>query len=284
VSMISPPTTADYDPRLMVTPRLGAAAAMRRHPLVVLLPVLLLAGLGVALGLQRQPTYTATAEDVVQALSPSVAQLPGAIQAAQDLASNQSRLIDSEGIAGPLARQLGTSAGVIENDLSATPVPNSTVIKIEAQSSRAGAAVALANAAAAQFARYVNAQVQDDATAGTVLKQYQAASAAYVRAVAAKQGVGRAGAPSSQTAVVQTTAAVDAAQVRKQALSAQYQSLVQSQATAPKVVPFVTARDVSSDRRSRLEIYVFAGVVGGLLIGAALAMLIANRRAGRATV
>ena len=97
MSTISP---APNEPRLRGT-HVPISEALRRYAPVVAVATLLLAGLGVAWGLYRTPVYTATSENVVRALSPSVAQLPGAIQAAQDLASNQSRLIDSDGITTP---------------------------------------------------------------------------------------------------------------------------------------------------------------------------------------
>jgi hypothetical protein len=254
---------------------------MRKHWFVVLLPVLLLTGGGIAAGLHRSPTYKASAEDVVQALAPSVVQLPGAVQAAQDLASNQSRLIDSAGVVGPLARRLGVSIGSIENDLSATSIPSSTVIRIDAQSSSPDRAVALANGAAKAFATYVNTATKSDTEAQRVLKDFQAASAAYTRAVVAKQAVQAAGKTATPAAVVATSASADAAQLRRQALSAQYQNLVQGQASAPNVETFVLARRASSDRQSGLQVTGFAGLIAGLLIGAALASLLANRRSRR---
>jgi hypothetical protein len=246
-----------------------------------MLPVLVLAGLGVAAGLRRSPTYTATAENVVEALSPSVAQLPGAIQAAQDLASNQSRLIDSDAIAGPLARRFDTTSGYIESSVSATPVPDSTVIRIQADGPEASDAVRLANAAARTFADYVNEQTRTDEEGDEVLEQYREASAAYQRELAAKQGVDRAGDAASPTERLRAASALDAAQLRREALSAQYQTVVQSHGSAPTVKTFVVARDASSDRWTTLEIYVVLGVVVGFVIGAAFATLLANRRPRR---
>ncbi len=255
---------------------------MRRHPLLVLLPVVLLAAAGIAVGLRTNPTYTATAQDVVQPLAPTVAQLPGAIQAAQDLASNESRLIDAAGVTGPLARQLGSSVGSIERRVSATPVPNSTVVKIDGESSTAQGAVSLTNAAARAFARYVNASSsQSEAEAETLLRQFRAASAEYVRTLSTKQRVLAAGKAAPAGAVIATTSAANAAQLRQQALSAQYQSLVQSQASAPRVTTFVVARTARSSRQAALQISGFGGGLAGLVIGAAFALLLANRRSRR---
>jgi capsular polysaccharide biosynthesis protein len=257
--------------------------ALRRYALVVVLATVLLAGLGVAWGLYREATYTATSENVVRALSPSVAQLPGAIQAAQDLASNQSRLIDSDGIATPVAQRLDTTSAYVAAHVSATPVPDSTVIRVEAQAPSADAAIELANESARAFARYVNEQTTSEAEGTEILELYRAASAAYQRELAAKQGVDRAGDEASPTARLRVAAAVDAAQLRRQALSAQYQTVIQSQGTAPTVKPFVVAHTATSDRVPTAEMLGVAGAVAGFVLGAALAVLLANRRSRRRT-
>jgi len=282
VSTISSPSAAPSEPRLLAAPRhAGIAEAMRRYWYLVALCVLLLAGLGIAYGLHRAPTYTATAENVVQVLTPSAAQLPGAVSAAQDLASSQARLIDSDGIAGPLARRLDTTIEYVTDNVSATPVPSSTVIRIEADGASEDDAVLLANAAARAFATYVNAQTRTDGEGDEVLAQYRAATNAYQRELAAQQGIERAGDAASPTERMRADAAVDAAQLRRQALSGQYQTVVQSRGTAPRVKTFVVARDASSDRVPTLQIAVFGGAVAGLLIGGGLATLLANRRSRR---
>ncbi len=255
--------------------------AIRRYAVAALLPVVLLAGLGVAYGLRRAPVYTATAENVVRALSPSVGQLPGAIQAARELAASESRLIDSDGIAEPLARQLDTTTGYVVGNISATPVPDSTVIRIEAEGPSADDAITLANAAARRFAGYVNAQTARDEEGDTILADYRAASAAYQRELAAKQGIDRAGSAASPTERLQAIAALETARLRREALSAQYQTVIQSEGTAPVVKTFVVARTASSDRIPTAQLYGLAGAVAGLVVGAALASLLANRRTRR---
>lgn len=282
MSTISSPPAAPSEPRLLAAPpHVGIAEAMRRYWLVVALCVLLLAGLGVAYGLHRAPTYTATAENVVQVLTPSAAQLPGAVSAAQDLASSQARLIDSDGVAGPLARRLDTTVDYVTEHVSATPVPSSTVIRIEADGASEADAVLLANAAARGFASYVNEQTRTDAEGEDVLARYRAATNAYQRELAAQQGIERAGDAASPTDRLRVDTAVDAAQLRRQALSGQYLTVVQSRGTAPTIKTFVVARDAASDRVPTLEIAAFGGAVAGLLIGGALATLLANRRSRR---
>jgi capsular polysaccharide biosynthesis protein len=286
VSVKSPSPEASRDVSLepvpVVAPHVSAGAAVRRYWPLVVACTLLLAAAGVALGLRRAPTYTATAQDTVSALAPSIAQVPGAVQAAQDLASSQSRLIDSLAIVGPLARRLDTSPEALENDLSATAVPDSTVIRIQARSSSPDRAIAIANGAARGLATYVNTAVKSDAAARRTLQRYEAASASALQALTAKRNVEGQGKHAPPGALVGTSAAAAAAELRRQALDAQYRNLVESQASAPNVQPFVLARDADSDRTSNAQILGFAGLVLGAVIGAGLATLLANRRARRA--
>jgi uncharacterized protein involved in exopolysaccharide biosynthesis len=255
--------------------------ALRRYPLIVLLPVLVLAAVGVSLGLHRHAAYTATSQVVIEPLAPTVVQLSGAVQAAEDLATNESRLIDSDGITSPLAQQFNTTALRIANHLSATPVPNSTVIKISAESDSAARAITLSNAAAGGFSAYVTAQLQNNTIANRLLTAYTAAALRYRRALDAQRHLGQ---RSSKQVQLELGAALDAAQIRQQALSQQYENLVQSHSTAPTAAPFVLASTATSDRTSKLETYVFAGVLAGLLIGCALATFLANRRSRRRVV
>jgi hypothetical protein len=278
VSATEVPPTVSPDSRPSINQRVTAGEALRRYPLIAFLPVLILVALGVGLGLHRSPTYTATSQVVVEPLAPTVVQLSGAVQAAEDLATNESRLIGSDGIAGPLAEQFATTRSRIANHLSATPVPNSTVIKISAEGDSAATAIALSNAAAGRFSEYVTAQLQNNTIADRLLKGYTAAALVYRRALDAQRRLSE---KSASQLRLEAGAAVDAAHIREQALSQQYENLLQSHSTAPTAAPFVLASTATSDRTPRLEIYLLAGVLAGALIGCALVTLLANRRSRR---
>lgn len=252
--------------------------AIRRYPLVFLVPLVALAALSVVVGVQKTPAYTATAQVAInQPLSPNAAAaLPAEVQAAQVLASNDSRLIQADEITAPLARQFHTTSLDIANRLSATPIPSSALIEIIAEGENADSAVRLANAAAEQFSSYVTAQLQSDTAATKMLHLYQSAALTYSRIFAALQRLEKADKASAET-LAHASAASAAAQLREQTLAAQYASLVQSHATAPTISAFLLASGASSDRRSTLEIYVLGGVLAGLMVGAALAAALANR-------
>jgi capsular polysaccharide biosynthesis protein len=269
-------TSSPHDQdRLALDPRVPPGEAIRRRPMLLIVPAVVLAVLGAVVGVLASNTYTAIAQLVVQPLAPTISQLPAAVQSAEDQATNESRLIHSSGVIAPLAQEFNTTPTSIANHISATPIPESTVIRLEAEASSAHAAIALANAAAATFSHYLNAELQSTTESGAVFRRYEAAAAVLDQTRNAKlaleaKHVGLNG-------LVRVSAAIAAAQLRANALSARYQSTIQALATAPAVKSFDSATTASSNRASLIETYALGGLIVGLLIGAAMALALANR-------
>lgn len=276
MSTIEMPPAAESDTRPASSKRVSVGNALRMHPLVVLVPMIVIAALGLVAGLHRSPKYTATSAVVVEPLAPTVVQLSGAIQAAQDTATNEGRLVTADSVTGPLATQFHTTSKYIADHLTGSPIPNSTVIKIIAEGNSESSAIALANATATVFSRYVTGRLQTNAAAEKLLQSYAKAAHAFRLALQAESSLG--GHTPSKKQQVEAATAVATAQVRQQALSQQYDALIQSHSTAPSVSPFVLATAATSDRAAKIEIYLFAGIVLGALIGVALATMLANRR------
>jgi hypothetical protein len=146
----------------------GQAAG--RYPLLVLLPFILIAVAGVTLGLQRATVYTATAQVAVrEPIAPNAAELPGVITATQQLAANDARLIVSPNVVAPLAPQFGVPSSALAGRLSATPIPNATVISISATGPDAASAIRLANDASKNFASYLTQSLQSTGAETAVL-------------------------------------------------------------------------------------------------------------------
>ena len=72
-------------------------------------------------------------------------------------------------------------------------------------------------------------------------------------------------------------AAADTAQLRRDALSASYQTAVQGGASSVGVDVFSPASTPTSDRSRMMQILVFVGLLGGIAAGLALALLRASR-------
>lgn len=256
-----------------------AGAGLRAHWGTVLAVVVLFVAAAAALGAKRHPEYTAQARlSVGRIFVEDPAAVPGILQANEELAANYSRVIDATPVVARTRRLAGTSAGSV----TATPLLGSTLITVSAKASTAASAVRLANAASTALADYVNAQNRVGQNAEVVFSRFRRAALAYRRLLDVQNQLADEYSvnptDSARSALDRASAAVLAAALRRDTLSASYQSVVQAGNATPKVQPFSRALGATSDRRSRLELLVLIGLVAGLAVGSALALLRGGRR------
>jgi capsular polysaccharide biosynthesis protein len=262
---------------------------MRRHWVVVLLCVIVCVGLGAAGGLARHPNYTARSKLSVGHINLSApGALSGYAQATEALATTYSRAIDAEAIVKPVAQATHLSEKTVRKRLSASPVPQSPVFRVEAIGPNAAAAVALANTAANTLVTYVTDLNRATPDSGRLFVRFQHAVAEANVHKATRQRIAKAIAasktPSSelQTALVNSNSAIDTAELRVQALRKAYVTALEGQSSTELAQILAPATQGTSDKRRKLEITGFLGLVVGLLIGAALASLLERRRYRRA--
>lgn len=247
--------------------------------------ILFVAG-AAALGLKRPARYTATANlSVGHVYVDNPAGIPSIIIATQSLASAYSRAINSSAVVEETKRRIGRPASPLSGTLSATPIPDSPLIRVSAESSSERGAVTLANAAAAALAAYTNRQVRDNEASVTLADRYRRAALAYRRRVDARNQLERQyerePTPAHKAARDDAAAAADTALLRRDALRASYQTAVQGGTSSIAVEMFSRASTSESDRIRMLQILLFVGLIGGLSAGAALALLRAARRIRR---
>jgi capsular polysaccharide biosynthesis protein len=266
-----------------VSPRIELLAAVRRHWFVAIVPVVVLVAAAVALGLKRPVKYTTTADlSIGHVYVSNPVGIPTIIEATQALAAVYSRAINSGAVVQDTRRRLRREHALpLAGGLSATPIPQSPLIKVSAESQSRPGAIALANAGAAALAAYVNRQVRDNSASTTISARYLQASVAYRQSLATSKRLERQYTKhpnaANKAARDRSAAATDTAQLRRDALSASYQAAVQGGASSVGVDVFSTASAPTSDRSQMMQILVFVGLVGGLAAGAALALLRASR-------
>jgi hypothetical protein len=259
-------------------PRVDALTAALRYPLLVILPVILLVPAAYVLATHRKATYTAEAQVLMQQPAPTeAAALPGVVQAELSLSPVYARELQFDPVIVPLARRFHSTPAAIASRLSATPVPDSPIIRIDASSPSGASAVALANAAAQKLSTFISTQAQSDASAQVLLGRYRQATVIYQRDLARQRQLSRSHS-STDPQVISAATATQVAQQREQTLAGEYQAAAGSAQTTPTLGVFALASGASSNRTSNIEIYLFAAVVAGLVIGFALATLLANRR------
>jgi capsular polysaccharide biosynthesis protein len=242
--------------------------AMRDFWWVILFAVLLGAGVGTTYGLMRAPTYTAESRMSVGRIDVSTQAIPGFAQAALTLADSYSRAIDARSIVHQVAQQTGLPPRTVIDDVSASPIPASPVVRVFATASTGQQAVTLADTASRSLISYVRTLNQFNPDSKALLKRFQRASEKLSQALAVQQSGGVSASDTSKVA---------SARLEMQTASDLYRSSQMGQATPNTLQVLALAADADSDFSSNLQRAIFVGVIGGLLIGAGIALLLAYR-------
>ncbi len=263
-------------------PRIGVVQAAQRYWYLVVAPVIVFVIIAGILASARVPTYTAEARLIVGRLDLSTA---GAVQgfagAAEDLAQSYPLAISADGVVDPLAKQFGTTPNAIRSRLSASDVPGSSIVRITATGTSASDAITLVNAASQSLTAFLTRFNRDNPDEPHLLRLLKNAEVKLqADQAAAPQPPPHPATPSQQ----QAAAALASQQAIVDAISADYKSSVLTQAVSSLLQPLVSAHSASSDKKSKLEIAVFAALVAGLVVGLALATLRANRVARLALI
>lgn len=249
-----------------------------RHPLLVVIPMLLLVALGAAVGLLRDPQYVANARINVGRADVPAYTLQGVTIGNSTLAGSYARAAEAPAVLERAARAVGVSVADAREQIYATPVPESTLINVAAAGDSEEQAQDLANSAARGLIAYVtrlNARQQD----ARILDRYRAAQR---RTDAARLKLARLEARLPRSSNIVENARLDllTLQLRSQSLSTRVvQSMVGTAVVSPPrrslqlVVPAATA---SSDFSSKLQRTMLIGLAAGVVLGLLLALLRAN--------
>ncbi len=262
-----------------------------RHPVLVVVVAVVGLLTGAVAGYEHPPAYTADAQLIVgRTASLSIETIPGLDVAVQSLASDYARLITSSSVVSDAEGYLHSSQ--LPGTLSASPVPESSIIDVRATAANETLALSLANAGAQALTTVVT-QVTNDTQAqlAPILASYQKADAA-AEAATVQAGVvqdqldnliadlGKATPTAAQTAEENSLSAqvaseltkADTAKLRAQNYLSEYDNAVPPYQTQEEMVqPVGQATNSGSDRTSTLEAAALGGAVGGLVIGLALA-------------
>ncbi len=263
-------------------PRIGVVQSVRRYWYLVLVPIVVFVAAAAVAAEKRTPRYTAEARLMVGRLNMST---PGAVagfaQAAQDLASAYPLAIDATGVVGPLARQFHTTPAQIRNEISSSQVPSSPIVRVFATGSSPRQAVSLANAAGNQLVSFLGTFNQDNPDVARLLQEDSAAQVGYQRDLAGLQAASKQTGPLSPQGQ-KLAAAVNVDKLVTTSLGNDYQIALQTGTVTSLLAPLQFADTATSDKRSTLQIALFAALVTGLLAGLGLATLRANMLARRA--
>jgi capsular polysaccharide biosynthesis protein len=271
-----------------------------RHPFFVAFLTVLGLIAGTAIGYIHPISYTAQVSLIVGRTSGLAEnEVPGLALAVQGLASDYARLATTSPVLNDTKAILHVSK--LAGSITASPIPESSVVNVDASAPTKAGAVALANAAGAALVKVVLSATNDTKSQlSSILAAYDAvekqaqqdtAQAGLLQAQL-NQLVGRvsngtatplqAQQESSLTArIAQLQTAANEAQLSAQAYSSQYSQAVPPLQYQEEIVQQVgNATSTGSNHKTFLEAGGLAGLVCGLIVGLALAAL-KDSRAGR---
>lgn len=267
-----PPPLQTPDPEPHVV---GPLEAALRHPFLTLLPIILFLGAAAAIGFTREPIYTSQARVNVGRVDVPAYTLQGVVVGNETLAAGYARTIAAKPVIDRAARQAGVSPTAVAGRLAASPVPGSTLIRVEASGPTKGSAVSLANGGANGLIAYVR-KLGRQQQSTDLLQRYRRAQARVgrledrIKTLRGRPG-GRANARRAQldlqTAQLQVSGLQD--QFRSSSGGADPQNLLQL------IAP---ASSADSDVSSMLQRLGLIGLGAGLFVGIGLALLVSNRR------
>lgn len=243
--------------------------------------VLIMAVIGVAAGYavadRRAPVYTATSEINVGRVDVRVQALPGYVAGAESLASAYSRIVESNQILEPVGRQLGISTLEVASRVTASPVPSSPIFRISGAGASPQDAIRVTNAATNQIRHYVSRTSTGQNAVSSLLSRYQkqiAESQALSRRIGRMQTRRTLSIPPIPTTADISKIKVEqsTAQLRANSLATQYETRDSELSSTAGVQVLSRPFSAKSDRKSLLQRGIAAGLVGGLAIGALLAV------------
>jgi capsular polysaccharide biosynthesis protein len=258
-------------------PRLTVTQALLRNWLWALIPALVLAAAGVAVGFSRRPTYTSEARLAVGKADPASAGFGGDFTAFAGEATVYSRSVTAPPIVAAIGQRLHLRSNVVSARLTATPVQDTPIIRVIGTGPTAASAEQIANVAASQLTQYVTATNRTNPDATRLLALYHAGALARAQVSSDLNSAQRAlnSNPANvalKQRVASDTARVSALDLQLTALNQAYINAFSSEAETKLISPLSSASSASSNRSSMIQTLGGAGLLAGLLIGIALAV------------
>lgn len=249
--------TVTQDPSPAERRRVGISEAVKKNWRIVMIPVVLFVVFAILISWARTPTYTAEATlNVGGTALPADQSVSNYVLAQQNLAAQYSRLVTANEVLAAAVSSTGLPPGRVFDHVSASPIPESSVFRVDATATSAGDAITIANAASASLIKYIAQSGQDTSATSRLLAQVRQAAEDVQNATSVGEK--------------------EAAQLRLETFRQLYQDRQAGLANSGIVQVLNVAGTASSDRSSVLQRLVFVGLLGGLAVGATLATFLAN--------
>jgi uncharacterized protein involved in exopolysaccharide biosynthesis len=262
-------------------PNSFALSAISHNKLIVFVVTLILGAAGVAFGLSRPRTYTASTTLQIGQVNPNSPGFYGFVQSASALATAFSRAIEAEPVLTTIQHKLKLPPAVALSKLSAEPIPQSPAFRVVATGRTQAAAIALANVTSAALIAYESKSNNSNPQAAALLKEYRSQNVALQRAIRRLDELNGDKAASSGD-LASAEASRNAAAETLKATGLAYTQAVASQSPRSGLVSLLAGASVASgNRKSKVELYGLIGLLAGLVVGCAVAVLRERYRVSR---
>jgi uncharacterized protein involved in exopolysaccharide biosynthesis len=254
----------------------GPLESVLRHPLLTLIPLLVLVAIALAVGLTRDPEYTAEAGVSVGRVDVPAFTLQGVVQGNATLAAGYARAIAAEPVVVAAAREANLTPRSARARLDASPVPGSTLIRIEGRRTSEAGAVTLANAGARSLITYiVDLEARQQETG--LLAEYRRSREIVDEARRRFRRFTLEDRRDSER-VREARVDLELARLRTSTLRNRIRFGTSDEGVTRNVLQLLTpAAEADSDRGSVLQRLLLIAVAAGAVLGAVLALLRSNR-------
>lgn len=258
----------------IAVPRVGPVEAVRRYWLLAILPILILVPVLGFVAYREKPTYTAESRMIVGQLNISTpGAIQGYVQAAQDLASTYPLVISADSVVKPTAAVLHVTPFYVRTHLSATQVPQSSIVRIDATGSSGAQAVDMANTASKALVAYLAKVNSNRRSLRALFAQVSHAELSFHQAASK---IPRFPKQRRTAAGERAIAMAGSEQVRLNAAVQNYNQTLQAQSLTSLLQPVSYAAQATSNKTSRLIIALLGAAVVGAILGIGLATVRAN--------
>jgi hypothetical protein len=251
-------------------PRLTVVQAVQRNLLLAITPVIVLVVAAAAIATVRQPTYSSDAQLNVGGVNLTTQSIPGYAVAVAQLAVAYARSLNAVPIVSDVARRTGMSRLDVIQNISATPVEQTPVVRIRATASSPQQAQRMADATGDALVAYARSLNSKNPDTPRLLKRFIADSKE-LRAATKALSQGQKGADTR----------ADVASLQKTTDALLYQQSKAGDSATSLVQKLAPASIAKSDRSSVLQQLLLAAVIAGALIGIGLALARAHSQTRR---
>ena len=269
-------------------------SAIARNKLIVAVCAIVIALAGLAYGSTRPKTYTAAATLQVGQVNPNSPGFYSYVESAAALATAFSRATSAEPVLATIQHKLDLAPAKAVARLSAEPLPLSPAFRVFATGPTEAGAIQLANVAAGAISSYENTSNSSNPEAESLLSEYHRAAIQLERAASNLEHLAylhrrTAGSPPPiSSPLAQAKAERETALAKLAAIRAAYTAAVTSQAPRTGLVSLISgAASATSNHKSKIELLGFVGLLAGVVLGCALAVLrerVRRRRVARTRV